>query len=54
MNHRSAVPLLKTARAAWESESRWETYLALVFGVTGLFLIAREIKAMRAVWTDKN
>lgn len=54
MNHRTAVPLLKTARTAWESDSRWETYLAVVVGAVGVFLLAREAWRLRAVWTDKN
>lgn len=37
-----AVPLLKTARTAWESESRWETYLAVATAAAGVFLLARE------------
>lgn len=42
MNHRMAVPFLKVAKTAWESESRWETYLALAAGAVGAFLLARE------------
>lgn len=42
MNHKMAVPFLKTAKAAWESESRAETYLAVAAGTVGVFLLARE------------
>jgi hypothetical protein len=54
VNHRAAVPLLKTARAAWESDSRMESYLAAVVGAAGLLLLAREAWRLRAVWSDKN
>ncbi|MFD1687638.1 hypothetical protein [Halobellus litoreus] len=54
MNHRAAVPMLKTARAAWESESRAESYLAVLVGAAGAFLLARELWRLRAVWTGKN
>lgn len=54
MNHRAAVPLLKTARAAWDSESRAETYLSLALGLAGLYLVAQEAWRLRAVWTGKN
>ena len=54
MNHRAAVPLLKTAQTAWKSDSRWESYLAVVVGAVGLFIVAREVWRLRAVWTDKN
>lgn len=54
MNHRTAVPMLKTARAAWESESRLQSYLAVVVASAGLFLLAREAWRLKAVWTDKN
>lgn len=54
MNHKAAVPLLKTAQAAWQSESRAETYLAVLVGSVGLFLVARELWQFRAVWTGKN
>lgn len=54
MNHRAAVPMLKTARTAWESESRAETYLAVVVGAAGLFVLAREAWRLKAVWADKN
>lgn len=42
MNHKMAVPLLKTAQTAWNSDSRWETYLAFATGAAGVFLLARE------------
>jgi len=54
VNHRAAVPLLKTARAAWESESRVETYVAVVVGAAGAFLLARELWRFRGIWSDKN
>mgnify|MGYP006274549141 FL=1 len=54
MNHRAAVPLLKTARAAWESESRAETYLAAALGAAGAYLVAREVWRFRSVWLAKN
>lgn len=54
MNHRTAVPMLKTAQAAWQSESRAETYLAVVVGSAALFLLGREVWRLKAVWTDKN
>lgn len=54
MNHRAAVPLLKMARTAWESDSRWETYLAVIVGTVGLFIVAREVWQLKAVWSDKN
>lgn len=54
MNHRAAVPMLKTAQAAWASESRAETYLAVVVGAVGLFLVAREAWRLWSVWTGKN
>ena len=52
MNHRAAVPLLKTAQAAWQSESRVETYLAVAVGLAGLFLLAREARSLWAVWNN--
>jgi hypothetical protein len=42
MNHKMAVPFLKTAQAAWKSDSRAETYLAVAAGFVGVFLLARE------------
>ena len=42
MNPKMAVPFLKTAKVAWESDSRWETYLAVAAGTVGVFLLARE------------
>lgn len=54
MNHRAAVPLLKTAKAAWESDSRAETYLAVLFGSVGLLLVSREVWRLRAIWTENN
>mgnify|MGYP006277978637 CR=1 FL=1 len=42
MNHKMAVPFLKVARTAWESDSRWETYLAVGAGTIGAALLARE------------
>jgi hypothetical protein len=54
MNHRAAIPLLRTAREAWESESRWETYLAIVVGLAAIFLLAREAWRLKGLWTDKN
>jgi hypothetical protein len=37
-----AVPMLKTAKTAWDSDSQWETYLAVVAAAAGVFLLARE------------
>lgn len=54
MNHRAAVPMLKTAQAAWQSESRVETYLAVVVGSVGLFLVGREVWRFWTIWADKN
>jgi len=54
MDYRTAVPMLKTAQAAWASESRVETYLAVLVGSVGLFLVLREVWQFRAIWTDKN
>ena len=54
MDYRTAVPMLKTARSAWASESRAETYLAVLVGAVGLFLVAREVWQFRAIWTGKN
>jgi hypothetical protein len=46
--------MLKTALTAWKSESRAETYLAVVVGAAGAFLLAREVWRLKAVWSDKN
>lgn len=54
MNHRTAIPLLKTAQAAWASESRLESYVAVVVGLAGVFLLAREAWRFKQVWSDKN
>lgn len=52
MNHRTAVPLLRTAQAAWESESRLETYLAVALGLAGVFLLVREAWRLRSIWSN--
>lgn len=52
MNHRAAVPLLKTAKAAWSSESRLASVLAVVVGLAGVFLLGREVWRLRAVWSS--
>lgn len=54
MNHRMAVPLLKAAQTAWKSDSRWETYLAVLAGLGGVFLLGRELWQLRAAWAEKN
>jgi hypothetical protein len=54
MNHRAAIPLLKTAQAAWQSESRMETYIAILAGVAGLFVVGREVWRFWTIWADKN
>lgn len=54
MNHRAAVPLLKAAQTAWKSESRWETYLAVLAAGGAVFLVAREVWRLKAVWSEKD
>jgi hypothetical protein len=54
MDYRTAVPMLKTARTAWASESRAETYLAALVGAVGLFLVAREAWQFWTIWTGKD
>ena len=54
IDYRAAVPALKTAKAAWQSESRVESYLAVLAGSVGLILIGRETWRFRAIWTENN
>jgi len=54
MDYRAAVPMLKAARKAWESDSRMETYLAVLAGSAGLLLIGRELWQFRTLWTANN
>lgn len=54
IDYRAAVPALKTAQAAWKSDSRAESYLAVLAGSIGLFLIGREVWRFWAIWTENN
>lgn len=54
IDHRAAVPALKAAQAAWKSDSRAGSYLAVLAGAVAVFLIAREVWRFWAIWTENN
>jgi len=51
VNHRAAVPLLKTAQAAWGTDRRFESYIAVALGLAGAFLLAREAWLIKSAWS---
>ena len=55
VNHRAAVPLLKTAQVAWGTDRQFESYVAVALGLAGVFLLVREAWLIRSAWsTGKN
>jgi hypothetical protein len=50
-----AVPLFKTAQAAWSTDRKFESYVALALGLAGAFLLVREAWLLKSAWsTGKN